>query len=851
MGYMEGDPDAPELVDLHFLNFYLRREIWYIGRMVDFLIYLAFLIVFTCFVNIILPGLTGWQNTNSLYRRTVDGYANMGPEPRSPDLYSFVHFLDIDDESEMWQWARGSEGLLSLLSEDANVEYNNFIVGGIVRFTQLRMPPQECGWDHYLHTYVDSNGQVQNVTPTCFGEWEPDDQSQRNRSSTRLSPCTAEHYRTFGVTSNMTDDELQAQIDGDDYWQADNTGWVWSDTADEVFLEDNYAPSDVLLRGRFTTYSLNKGYHWNVFIQNTGDFSALFKCQEENGWIDAATRLVAIQFITINPTVQLMTYNVLFVEVTSSGGFYPGVQQTAVRFFGQDDATPRTVLFPIIFGFVIYLTFRALMVLLPHPYHLWGPSSAKQVPLEFFRWSTIFRWAHVVVMWIWLAMQQSVWLVGETIMPTDSRRIPLKLQELIEGLVTYARPVTNMLLNQDLFYKMADYANLSYEASLPLSVAVVMSYLHLLVFLNLSQHLDILTVTLKRAQFALCLLVISIGIVINAYALAACVLFGGRLHFATYAASLNSMATAVVDPTLNMFCDNETCSQMMLPFLFYWSYFVCMWIVLLNCLIAIINQAYEVAKQRQQQIILHEPGEFSNSGWPHWMQTLYQRYRFTYKSGHRPEFLAIGGSWMFHILHITHGHTGVATEEDLVSILSDEKYRWRIKHPDRVAARIMQLCGQGRSSTSSRYYQYKVERRPHLAPTGQANGHQTGRGVTPHGSEGNSLPVPLRDKVLRTLQDTQDLLRDLQQAPACHGYPDLHSVVQSSWRDEGGWGPAVPSPAFVPWGSQLPIANSTGITPSVSTTPTHSTWEREGYPHYPGHEGYPHYPTPHTPSNNR
>ena len=89
-------------MDLAFVNFFLRRQIWFYAVVADALIYLAFLTVLTAEVLIVSPGMHGWKNVNSLYRTTAEGFADMGPEPRSPNLYSKLTFADVADAGDFW-----------------------------------------------------------------------------------------------------------------------------------------------------------------------------------------------------------------------------------------------------------------------------------------------------------------------------------------------------------------------------------------------------------------------------------------------------------------------------------------------------------------------------------------------------------------------------------------------------------------------------------------------------------------------------------------------------------------------------------------------------------------------------
>ena len=153
----------------------------------------------------------GWRSVNSLFRTTAEGFADMGPAPRSPDLYSKLTFARVADAGDFWQWVRGKQGLMALLSACGNVTNNNFLVGGIVRFTQLRTRPDACAWPDFRQRYTGDDGRPAAVDPVCYPEWSPAAQPTRNRSGAEASPCTVEFHQMSGVGAAMGPDRIREE----------------------------------------------------------------------------------------------------------------------------------------------------------------------------------------------------------------------------------------------------------------------------------------------------------------------------------------------------------------------------------------------------------------------------------------------------------------------------------------------------------------------------------------------------------------------------------------------------------------------------------------------------------------
>ena len=125
-----------------------------------------------------------------------------------------------------------------------------------------------------------------------------------------------------------------------------------------------------------------------------------------------------------------------------------------------------------------------------------------------------------------------------------------------------------------------------------------------------------------------------------------------------------------------------------------------------------INQAYEVAKERQVSLL----GTGTNVGAKQmdWLKSMVRTTWSLVRHGDRPAWIAICGSSQVTILQCTSRHTGRVTERELTAILRQHQPRfWKccgsIERPEEVAARLMELCADDANTAARRYYNHKLD----------------------------------------------------------------------------------------------------------------------------------------------
>ena len=131
-------------------------------------------------------------------------------------------------------------------------------------------------------------------------------------------------------------------------------------------------------------------------------------------------------------------------------------------------------------------------------------------------------------------------------------------------------------------------------------------------------------------------------------------------------------------------------------FLFYWSYMALVWLVLLNCVIAIVNYGYEAAKTREE--FLRQTSGFESSLTP------VQRLRIGAMK------VVIAGNPLPVIYWKTRCGRAAVTFSHLVALL--EQPDWpRVRHSREVAVQLAWLCTNKQALMTWNYMQLKLQTR--------------------------------------------------------------------------------------------------------------------------------------------
>ena len=126
-------------------------------------------------------------------------------------------------------------------------------------------------------------------------------------------------------------------------------------------------------------------------------------------------------------------------------------------------------------------------------------------------------------------------------------------------------------------------------------------------------------------------------------------------------------------------------------FLFYWSYILMVWLVLLNCVIAIVNYGYEAAKARETFLFtkhaVHDPRSATHN-----FHNLY---------------VLICGNPLFLIHRRTRHVTGTITASELEGLLRHGS-RLRVRFPKQVTEELVSVSENKRSLSEWNHMQWKL-----------------------------------------------------------------------------------------------------------------------------------------------
>ena len=292
-------------MDLTFVNFYLHRRMAVAGYCAHGIVYCVFLVLLTVWsLSYVGVGFQGWETGKNIQRRLGDGSLDMGP---GPQRYDKVTWKDIGDAGEFWDWLRADTGLMTLWGPDGRIEIGNWLVGGLIRMTQLRVPEAGCHpkaeADHPMFQYVTPDLRQQYHEGACYARGQDAGWDTAPRHD--LQRCKAEYNAMMGRNASHA---LPLMLN------RTFLGWEhWPSLGGRV-------PK---ITGQFGKYPVGSGY--TLLLPTTtaqAQVKAYLRCMEDSGWTDAQTRFVSVQFALWRADVDLFTWCIYYIEVLPSGALY-------------------------------------------------------------------------------------------------------------------------------------------------------------------------------------------------------------------------------------------------------------------------------------------------------------------------------------------------------------------------------------------------------------------------------------------------------------------------------------------------------------------------------------------------
>ena len=290
---------------------------------------------------------------------------------------------------------------------------------------------------------------------------------------------------------------------------------------------------------------------------------------EANEWVDKATRVVFIEMITYNVNFNMFSCIQIIFEFSAGGLAYPWSRILPLTLTVEQPFWTGAFTAVMKFLYYVYLLYFAKRF-----YDEFKAARNSTDPPSCCNfWTSGWNWHEVLIL-----LLAFVTILLTILYQLDPMRDTLDIASTIEW--------------QDLF-PMAEYAEMIIQLN---AILALLIFWKIFKYLNLSSRFLALSNTLTTAFPEVFVFLIMFGIVFIAYGIMANLLFGTAL--VQYSSFARTMITLFL-VTLGDFdySELENVTKIFAP-IFFFSFIIFVFFVLLNMFIGIINEAYNVESQK-------------------------------------------------------------------------------------------------------------------------------------------------------------------------------------------------------------------------------------------------------------
>jgi len=537
----EEDTTPAMVPDLHFLIFFLKKKNGNFARLRDLATFIPFLVVFLLSV-MLDAGTTSAHRLVESISHEISGVLPTGPNSTVGNFTSYTErtFEDIIREDEFWQWLLAGRGP-SAIFRDGNIAGQNRVLGGM-RVSQRRatlLPPDQV-W--------------KSDTPTLYGDYtgwmniskdDPDIIPMRNDDLCGVDGVGRSPWRYTKVAVGR-DRQLETIAKGPFY----------------------HGGIDNPVHGKLGTFEPH-GY-FRDFNTDMGkdEFAEVIRCMQGNHWITPETRMVEVLIYTYNAPMDLFAQVRYFIEITPAGTWLPQHRIVPFRMpiYEGTYAVLQTLLYAYVFGFLAKLLMEIVWnVQRTGRWFLWAFSVWRLLELQ-----------NLLVFLLSFSWSISLW----------RRDASVDLNKLNSDPTHYS---AMMAQNEHELSTLQTQRNLQ-------ALNAMFSAIKLFRFFSGIPALSLLTEMVKSVILQLLQLAAYCFLITAAYSTAGLVLFGSQvMEYRTFGLAFkNLLLTLLGDFEFNLLRDADTDGA---ADLFFISYTILMWLVILNMVIAIIERGHDIATE--------------------------------------------------------------------------------------------------------------------------------------------------------------------------------------------------------------------------------------------------------------
>lgn len=331
--------------------------------------------------------------------------------------------------------------------------------------------------------------------------------------------------------------------------------------------------------GRLATYPIG-GFTLDFPLEQA-NFTAAVAELQANEWVDKATRVMFIEFITYNVNFNMFTCCQIIFEYSAGGLVYPWARFLPLTLTTEKPFWTGAFVAVMKFLYYVYLLYFAKRF-----YDEFKASRNSTDPPSCFNfWLEGWNWHELVILTL-----AFLTVLLTLLFYMDPMRDKLEIESTTEW--------------QDLF-PMAEYAEMIIQFN---AILALLIFWKIFKYFNLSSRFLALSKTLTTAFPEVFVFLIMFAIVFVGYGIMANLLFGTSLvQYSSFERTLITLFLV----TLGDFdySELEDVTRIFAP-IFFFTFIIFVFFVLLNMFIGIINEAYNVESQKPKKDVTDEFIEF-------------------------------------------------------------------------------------------------------------------------------------------------------------------------------------------------------------------------------------------------
>jgi hypothetical protein len=544
----------------------------------ELIIYISFLV---CFMTVIF--LT--RDVPSVYEMEASVRDLIAGEEFLPeDTQIRKTFYEIGEFSEFFQFLLGpfynqvyatewynGQNLTSIQRQSLNI-YNRVV--GAVRLRQLRVKDNSCAISRNYNAF----------TSECFDYY-----NENSRSTSAYGPTTNPEKYTWYCGSNSLLCTVRDSLQSYNQDLPFSLSSIGIDCCENVTNADGIWSYSQYSALRPVYYDAS-GFVWDV--EKDSDARSKLTELKQDLWADGQTRAIFVVFTVLNQNLNLFMTVQLITEFSPSGSF---TNTVLVKPFRLD-------LLVTVLDYVRLLLEVAFVVFVAYYVLAMFGDIRDAYETTKTQGGSILTFFKFFSMWNYLEFLNNIlFIIG----------ICLRVVFLVRVQLALSSGKLDITTNK--YFDVENLATLfQLEANIQ-SFNVLLSFLKTFKYLQLNVRMNLLWKTLAHASSDLVAFIFFFGLVFLAYATMAHVLFGPEIQgFATYneaIASCFSMLTGNID-----YSDLNLVNRVLGP-LFFYSFIILVFLILVNVFLAIITDAYgEVhEKSKSEYTIAQELLQFTES----------------------------------------------------------------------------------------------------------------------------------------------------------------------------------------------------------------------------------------------